>query len=80
VARQKLRERLLSGCLPTDLPIDDVIALYQEAGWTYRKPKDGSHHKFTKPGKVTAVVSEHSGKVQRAAVRALVKALKEAEN
>jgi predicted RNA binding protein YcfA (HicA-like mRNA interferase family) len=71
---------LLTGWLPPELSIDDVIALYEEAGWNHQKPKGGSHHKFSKPGKRPAIVAEHGGKVGRAAIRALVKALREADS
>jgi predicted RNA binding protein YcfA (HicA-like mRNA interferase family) len=77
---QKLKERLLAGWLPSELPVDDVIALYEDAGWTHQKMKGGSHHKFSKPGKRPATISVHGRKVERVAIRTLVKALKEVES
>ena len=76
--RDRLRQALLEGQIPTEAKIVDVIVLYQEIGWTPRKP-ESSHYSFTKPGKRSLVVSVHGGKVNRAALNDLARAMREAE-
>jgi HicA toxin of bacterial toxin-antitoxin, len=46
---EKLRKRLVSGPIPSNLPLNDLIALYESLGYSLDRI-EGSHHIFTKPG------------------------------
>lgn len=76
--RKKLKRALLSGKIPIEASMDDVQALYEEAGWELDRIT-GSHHQFTKLNRRTEVVAAHGGTIQQAVLRKLAAALKEAE-
>jgi predicted RNA binding protein YcfA (HicA-like mRNA interferase family) len=72
---EKLRKRLMSGPIPSNLPLDDLIALYQSLGFKLDRI-EGSHHIFKKPGERSKVVTVHHDRPASGAVRELVKLLR----
>jgi predicted RNA binding protein YcfA (HicA-like mRNA interferase family) len=73
---EKLRKRLLSGPLPTQLTIEEVAALYESLGFRLDRIA-GSHHIFIKQGSRNHIVAVHGGKVGPSAVREIVKSLRQ---
>jgi predicted RNA binding protein YcfA (HicA-like mRNA interferase family) len=72
---EKLRRRLMSGPIPSNLPLEDLIALYESLGFTLDRI-EGSHHMFTKPRERPKVVAVHHNRPSSGAVRELVKLLR----
>jgi predicted RNA binding protein YcfA (HicA-like mRNA interferase family) len=71
----KLRRRLMSGPIPSNLPLNDLIALYESLGFTLDRI-EGSHHIFERSGERSKVVTVHHNRPVPAAVRELVKLLR----
>lgn len=74
--RERLKRDLLRGQFPVEADIEDVQALYEEAGW-FLDRITGSHEQFTKLGERTEPIAVHGKKVGRAALRKLARALTE---
>jgi predicted RNA binding protein YcfA (HicA-like mRNA interferase family) len=72
---EKLIRKLMTGRIPVFLRPNDIIALYEEMGWTFER-QGSTHWMFTKPGERTQVVVVRNSVPDPGAVGDLVRLLR----
>jgi predicted RNA binding protein YcfA (HicA-like mRNA interferase family) len=65
----------MSGPIPSSLPLDDFIAIYESLGYVLARI-EGSHYIFTKLGERNRIVTVHNKRPDPGAVHELVKLLR----